>query len=84
MGTTSINSFPNKIVSNSYLTFYKLNAESFLMTSGLACTILKPCGLTNDEGGKSKLLVGHDDELHVLRMILVGVSYSDRVEALTA
>lgn len=41
--------------------FYKLNAEAFLMSSGLEWTIVKPCGLSEATGGQSKLLVGHDD-----------------------
>merc|ERR1712060_614652 len=40
------------------------NEESFLMSSGLPFTIIKPCGLTDGAGGERKLLVGHDDEMH--------------------
>lgn len=44
-----------------HILFYKLNAEAFLMSSGLSWTIVKPCGLSQDAGGQKKLLVGHDD-----------------------
>merc|ERR1712232_667713 len=40
------------------------NAEADLMSSGLPFTIVKPCGLTDDAGGKRELVVGHDDEMH--------------------
>jgi len=40
--------------------FWKLNAETFLGTSGIPVTIVKPCGLAKDMAGKnSTLLVGH-------------------------
>jgi len=39
---------------------WKLNAETFLATSGISTTIVKPCGLPADMAGKnSTLLVGH-------------------------
>jgi hypothetical protein len=47
--------------SSDNIMFYKLNAEAFLMSSGLSWTIVKPCGLSEAAGGQSKLLVGHDD-----------------------
>merc|ERR1711871_356542 len=41
--------------------FYKLNAEAFLMNSGMAYTIIKPGGLTTNAGG-NELYVGHEDQ----------------------
>tara|TARA_B110001452_G_scaffold54769_1_gene42218 strand:+ start:203 stop:1066 length:864 start_codon:yes stop_codon:yes gene_type:complete len=41
--------------------FYKLNAEAFLMNSGLPYTIIKPCGLTNASPGNLSLDVFHND-----------------------
>lgn len=41
--------------------FYKLNAEAFLMNSGLPYTIIKPCGLTNAPPGDLSLDVFHND-----------------------
>jgi uncharacterized protein YbjT (DUF2867 family) len=39
---------------------WKLNAETFLATSGISTTIVKPCGLPEHMAGKnSTLLVGH-------------------------
>jgi len=59
--TETPNSFFDKI-GNGHISFYKLNAESFIMSSGLPFTILKPCGLGTGEPGKNKLVVGHDGE----------------------
>ena len=56
-GTTSIPS-NNKF---SDILFYKLNAEAFLGSVGLATAIVKPCGLSNGAGGNSTLLALHDD-----------------------
>jgi len=43
--------------------FWKLNAEAFLSTSGVTSTIVvKPCGLVDEPGRNSTLLIGHDDE----------------------
>ena len=42
--------------------FYKLNAEAFLMSSGLPYTIVKPCGLTNAPPGNLSLDVFHNDD----------------------
>merc|ERR1712232_954753 len=36
----------------------------YLMSSGLPFSIIKPCGLSDDEAGKRELRVGHDDEMH--------------------
>jgi len=63
MGTTTPDSFLDKI-GHGYIGFYKLNAEAFLMSSGIPYSIIKPCGLTDDEAGKLELRVGHDDQLH--------------------
>jgi uncharacterized protein YbjT (DUF2867 family) len=43
---------------------WKLNAEAFLATSGIATTIVKPCGLPESmAGNNSTLLVGHFDSI---------------------
>jgi hypothetical protein len=62
MGTTDPDSFLDKL-GNGHIGFYKLNEESFIMGSGLPWTIIKPCGLSDDEAGKRELLAGHDDEM---------------------
>merc|ERR1712070_277171 len=49
--------------------FYKLQAEAFLASSGVSYTIVKPCGLLDKEGGKSELVVGHDDGFSPLVMM---------------
>lgn len=41
--------------------FYKLLAESYLSTAGVAFSIVKPCGLSNDQGNDRLLMAGHDD-----------------------
>jgi len=41
--------------------FWKLQAESFLQSSGVGFTIIKPCGLVEGAAQTKKLLVGHDD-----------------------
>jgi len=42
--------------------FWKLNAETFLASSGIANTIIvKPCGLSDGIGKNSTLTVGHHD-----------------------
>jgi len=64
MGTTNPESFTEKM-GNGHIGFYKLNAEAFLMNSGLPFVIIKPCGLVNTPGGKAELLVGHDDDIDV-------------------
>lgn len=58
-GTESPNSIFDKI-GNGHISFYKLNAESFIMSSGLPFIIVKPCRLGTGEPGKNKLVVGHD------------------------
>jgi len=40
--------------------FYNLNAEAFVMASGVPFMITKACGLGNGKGMRSKLLIGHD------------------------
>lgn len=47
---------------NAHQAFYKLNAEAFLMSSGVPFTIVKACGLGDDKPGQYKLVVGHDGE----------------------
>jgi len=63
-GTTTPNTFFDK-VGNGHISFYKLNAEAFIMSSGLPFTILKPCGLGEGPAGKNKLIVGHDDSINL-------------------
>jgi hypothetical protein len=63
MGTTEPDSFLDKL-GNGHIGFYKLNEESYIMGSGMPWTIIKPCGLSDDEPGKRELLAGHDDEMH--------------------
>jgi len=60
MGTTVPDGFLDKM-GHGWDLFYKLNAEAFIMSSGLAFTIVKPGGLTTDDGGKM-LFVGHEDQ----------------------
>merc|ERR1711957_305349 len=45
---------------NGHTSFYHLNAEAFIMSSGVPFTILKACGLGDDKPGQYKLVVGHD------------------------
>jgi len=45
-GTTVPDSFLDQL-GDGHISFYKLNAEAFLMESGLPFTIIKPCGLSN-------------------------------------
>merc|ERR1711907_145150 len=59
METTMPDTFLDKL-GHGWILFYKLNAEAFLMSSGLAFTIVKPGGLTLDKGG-NQLFVGHED-----------------------
>lgn len=65
MGTTEPTGFLETL-GNGHIGFFKLNEESFLMSSGLPFTIVKPCGLIDDTGGKRELLAGHDDEMKVM------------------
>jgi len=41
--------------------FYKAKAEAYLVEQGIPFTIVKPCGLSLDEGNKREILIGHDD-----------------------
>jgi len=59
-GTTEPDSFLDKM-GNGYISFYKLNFEAFLMTSGLPFTIVKPCGLGTGKPFGQEIVVGHDD-----------------------
>lgn len=61
MDTTTPDNFLDKIA-NGYVSFYHLQAEEAVMSSGIPFTIAKACGLANGEGGKTKLSIGHDDE----------------------
>jgi len=47
---------------NGHQAFYKLNAEAFILQSGVPFTIVKACGLGDDKPGQYKLVVGHDGE----------------------
>lgn len=69
MGTTEPTGFLETL-GNGHIGFFKLNEESFLMSSGLPFTIVKPCGLTDGAGGNRELLSGHDDEMKVTPPII--------------
>lgn len=62
MGTTDPNNPVDKI-GNGHIGFYKLNEESHLMATGLSWTIIKPCGLGDEEPMTKALVVSHDDQL---------------------
>uniref|UniRef100_A0A7S4RVI4 NAD(P)-binding domain-containing protein n=1 Tax=Alexandrium monilatum TaxID=311494 RepID=A0A7S4RVI4_9DINO len=57
MGTTD----PPSGKSN-HVMFWKLKAEALLASTGVAYSVVKPCGLSNSPGGERELMVGHDDE----------------------
>jgi len=59
MGTTNPNPPPFE---GGKVLFWKLNAEAFLMSSGIGATIVKPCGLTDGPAGKTALDTLHDDK----------------------
>lgn len=40
--------------------FYNLNAEAFIMNSGMQHTIIKPCGLAEGPGSQKHLIAAHD------------------------
>eukprot|EP00440_Ansanella_granifera_P041359 gb/GFBE01044850.1/.p1 GENE.gb/GFBE01044850.1/~~gb/GFBE01044850.1/.p1 ORF type:complete len:281 (+),score=68.10 gb/GFBE01044850.1/:1-843(+) len=69
--TTKPDNFLDKI-GNGYVTFYSLNAEAFLMSSGLPFTIVQACGLSDGEAGKSKLVVAHDDNINEMSTVSRG------------
>jgi uncharacterized protein YbjT (DUF2867 family) len=46
-----------------FISFYKLNSEAYLMSSGIPFTVIKPCGLVDANASQQELVVGHDDEL---------------------
>jgi nucleoside-diphosphate-sugar epimerase len=52
---------PLDMMGNGHIDFFKLNAEAFLMSSGVPFTIVAPCGLGNDPGTATTLYVAHDD-----------------------
>lgn len=60
MDTTQPDNFLDKLA-NGYVSFYHLQAEVEIMSSGIPFTIPKACGLGDGEGGKKALIVGHDD-----------------------
>merc|ERR1719253_1030809 len=66
--TTTPDNFNDKI-GNGHASFYSLNGEAFLMSSGVPHTIVKPCGLSDADGGKKKMIVGHDDQINAMSMI---------------
>jgi len=39
----------------------KAKAEKYIIEQGIPYTIVKPCGLSEDEAGDRELLIGHDD-----------------------
>lgn len=41
--------------------FYKAKAEAYIVQQGVPFTIVKPCGLSEDEASQRKILIGHDD-----------------------
>ena len=68
--------WPSVQMGNGHALFYKLNQEAFLMGAAAAArpnptafTVVKPGGLTNDAGGNSTLLVGHEDSIQDTVMI---------------
>jgi hypothetical protein len=92
MGTTEPDGFLEKL-DNGHIGFYKLNLESFLMSSGLKYTIVKPCGLDDGPGtANNTLVVGHDDELHltpptvaradVARVVVAALQHQDVADGL--
>jgi len=40
--------------------FFNLNAEAFIMNSGMQHTIVKPCGLADGPGSQKRLIAAHD------------------------
>lgn len=42
-------------------TFYRLNAEAFILAQQVPYTLLKICGLADGPGNETELLSGHDD-----------------------
>jgi uncharacterized protein YbjT (DUF2867 family) len=60
MGTTSPNPPPYQGGPD---LFWKLQGESFLQSSGVGYTIVKPCGLVEGAAQTKTLLVGHDDTI---------------------
>jgi uncharacterized protein YbjT (DUF2867 family) len=41
--------------------FYKAKAEAYVVEQGVPFTIVKPCGLSEDEGSQREILISHDD-----------------------
>jgi len=60
MDTTVPNNFLDRL-DHGYVSFYHLQAEAAVMSSGIPFTIAKACGLGDGAAGKHKLIVGHDD-----------------------
>ena len=58
MGTTNPNPPPFE---GGKVLFWKLNAEAFLVSSGIGATVVKPCGLTDSPAGEKSLDTLHDD-----------------------
>jgi|ERR1712232_698107 len=62
MDTTVPDNFLDKLGGKGYVSFYHLQAEVAIMSSGVPFTIAKACGLGSGEGGKKPITVGHDDD----------------------
>lgn len=61
MDTTVPDNFLDKL-GGGHVTFYSLNGEAFLMSSGLRWTVVKACGLSDGPAMKNRLVTGHDDK----------------------
>jgi len=59
--TYSPDNFLDKLIGG-HGTFYHLNAETYIMGSGIPFTITKACGLSDGAAGEKKIVVGHDGE----------------------
>ncbi|GAB5370916.1 hypothetical protein AAMO2058_001534400 [Amorphochlora amoebiformis] len=51
------------MLGHGHVLFYKLNAEASLMASGVPFTVVKPMGLSDHQGGESKLVSAQEDIL---------------------
>lgn len=91
MDTTAPDNFLDQIASG-YVSFYHLQGEVSIMSSGIPFTIAKACGLGNKPGGTSKLSIGHNDETFsfthminrddVARVLVEAVRYPEEAQGL--